>query len=61
MAFTRSSQKGMVWMMPLDFVAEVRRLRGRDRASSKAYFRIRSTPRRVKTFSCTAISSSVPG
>lgn len=41
---TRSSQYGMLMAMPLDLVAAVRRLRGRCCASSKAYFRMRSTP-----------------
>lgn len=36
MAATRSSQKGIVMAMPLDFVALVRWWAGRDAASSKA-------------------------
>ena len=35
-AFTRSSQYGMVIEIPFDLVAEVRCFFGRDRASSKA-------------------------
>ena len=58
-ACTRSSQYGMVMEMPFDLVAEVRCFFGRERASSKAYLRIRSTPRRVKVLCCTTTSSSV--
>ncbi len=58
-ASTRSSQYGMVMEMPFDLVAEVRCFFGRERASSNAYFRIRSTPRRVKVLCCTTTSSSV--
>ena len=35
-AAKRSSQNGMLWMMPFDFVPEVRCRAGRLRASSKA-------------------------
>src|SRR5712692_4522091 len=58
-ASTRSSQYGMVMEMPFDLVAEVRCFFGRERASSKAYRRIRSTPRRVKVLCWTTTSSSV--
>ena len=50
----------MVMAIPLDLVAEVRCFFGRDRASSNAYRRIRSTPLRVKTVSWITISFSVP-
>jgi hypothetical protein len=36
MAAKRSSQYGMLWMMPFDLVADVTCLRGRFRARSKA-------------------------
>ena len=35
-ARNRSSQNGMLWMMPFDFVADVRCRAGRERASSNA-------------------------
>ena len=57
---TRSSQYGMVIEMPFDLVAEVRCFFGRVCASSKANFRMRSTPVRVKTVSWITISRSVP-
>ena len=60
-ASTRSSQYGMVIEMPLDFVAEVRCFFGRDCASSKANFRMRSTPMRVITVCCVTNSRSVSG
>ncbi|MNR18683.1 hypothetical protein D3C85_1354230 [compost metagenome] len=50
----------MLIEMPLDLVAAVRRLRGRVCARSKAYLRIRSTPRRVNTDSCSTSSCSLP-
>ncbi len=56
---TTSSQNGMVWMMPLDLVAETSRPR-RCCASSIAYRATRSIPARVKTASWTAISSGRP-
>ena len=59
-AAKRSSQYGMVKVMPFDLVAEVRCFFGRVRASSKANFRIRSTPWRVKTLCCETNSRSVP-
>jgi len=46
--------------IPFDFVAEVRCFFGRERASSKAYRRIRSTPLRVNTDSWITVSFSVP-
>ena len=46
--------------MPLDFVAEVRCLRSRFDASSKANLSTRSTPMRVITVSCITTSRSVP-
>ena len=54
-----SSQNGIEWMSPLDFVAEQTR-EDRVRASSKAYRMIRSTPTRVKTDSCSTNSSGRP-
>ena len=60
MAATRSSQYGMLIAIPLDFVAAVSVLRGRCCASSKAYFKMRSTPWRVNTDSWITISRSVP-
>ena len=56
---TTSSQNGIVWMIPLDLVAEVRRPR-RAWACATAYAATRETPVRVKTASCTAISSGRP-
>ncbi len=56
---TTSSQNGMVWMMPLDLVAEVRIPR-RALACSTAYCATRVMPARVKTASWTAISSGRP-
>ncbi len=50
----------MLTAMPLDLVAEVSFFRGRDCASSKAYFRIRSVPWRLKIDCCITISRSVP-
>src|SRR6267378_2162814 len=50
----------MVWMMPLDLVAEVTCFFFVLLANSKANFITRSTPLRVKTASCTANSFSVP-
>ena len=44
MAAKRSSQYGMVMVMPFDLVAEVTCFFGRVIASSKAYRRIRSVP-----------------
>ena len=58
---TRSSQNGIVIEIPLDLVAEVRCFFSRFCASSNANFRIRSTPTRVITVSCTTTSRSVPG
>ena len=58
-AAKRSSQYGMVIEMPLDFVADVTCFL-RVRASSKAYFMMRSVPLREKTESCVTISRSVP-
>ena len=58
-AAKRSSQNGIVWMIPLDFVAEQMRP-DRVAASSHAYCMTRSVPRRVNTDSWTASSSSVP-
>ena len=58
-ASTRSSQYGIVIEMPFDFVAEVRCFLGRERASSNAYFRMRSTPWRVNVLCWTTTSSSV--
>ena len=46
--------------MPFDLVAAVRCFFGRRRASSKAYFRMRSVPWRVNTASCSTSSRSVP-
>ena len=46
--------------MPLLLVATVRCLRGRDCASSKAYFSTRSVPKRLNTDSCITTSRSVP-
>jgi asparagine synthase (glutamine-hydrolysing) len=60
MAATRSSQYGMLTAMPFDLVAAVSFLRGRLLASSNAYFRMRSTPWRVNTASCSTNSRSVP-
>ena len=60
MASARSSQKGIEWKMPFDFVAQVRCFFGLARASSNAYRMIRSMPRREKTLSCTTISASEP-
>ena len=60
MALKRSSQYGMVMAMPFDLVAEVTFLRDRVMASSNAYFKMRSTPLRVKIDCCIAISRSVP-
>ena len=60
MAAKRSSQYGMVMVMPFDLVALVTWRRGRVMASSNAYFRIRSVPVRVKTVLCVANSRSVP-
>src|SRR5690349_4331434 len=57
---TRWSQYGMLIEMPFDLVAEVRCFFGRLWARSKAYFRIRSVPLRVKIASCTTNSRSVP-
>jgi len=62
--FSRHLMKAFVperhgMMIPFDFVADVRCL-FLLRANSKANFITRSTPRRVKTVCCTAISSSVP-
>jgi hypothetical protein len=55
----RSSQNGIVWMIPFDFVAlQMRPLL--VAASSHANLMIRSVPLRVKIASCTASSSSVP-
>jgi hypothetical protein len=51
----------MVIAMPLDLVAEVRCFFGRERASSKAYFRMRSVPKRVSTVSWITASRTVPG
>ena len=56
---TTSSQNGMVWMMPLDLVAEVSSPR-RAWACATAYSATRVTPVRVKTASWTAISSGRP-
>ncbi len=56
---TTSSQNGIVWMIPLDLVAEVRMPR-RALAWATAYAATRETPVRVKTASCTAISSGRP-
>src|SRR3989442_4556159 len=50
----------MVIEMPFDLVAEVRCFLGGLLASSKAYFRIRSVPARVKVACCTTVSRSVP-
>ena len=50
----------MLMATPFDFVAEVRCFLGRLLASSKAYFRMRSTPLRVKTDSWKTVSRSVP-
>ena len=47
-ASKRSSQNGMVWMMPFDLVAEVTCFFFVVLANSKAYFNTRSTPLRVK-------------
>src|SRR5947207_2671109 len=59
MAAKRSSQYGMVMVMPFDLVHEVRCfLRVRD--SSKAYRMIRSTPLREKMACCITTSRSVP-
>ena len=58
-AAKRSSQYGMLWMMPFDLVAEVTWRRGRVRASSNAKRITRSQPFRVKTDCWTASSSSV--
>ena len=55
----RSSQNGIVWMIPFDFVAEQMRP-DRFAASSHAYAITRSVPRRVKIASWMASSSSVP-
>jgi hypothetical protein len=60
MASTRSSQYGIVIEMPFDLVADVTCFFGRRRASSKAYFKIRSTPLREKTDCWKTISRSVP-
>src|SRR5690606_11236958 len=54
-----SSQNGMVWMIPLDLVAEAS-FPPRERASSYAYRITRVTPARVNTDSCTASSCGVP-
>src|SRR5271165_5895086 len=54
----RSSQYGMVKVMPFDLVAEVRCFVGRVRASSNAYFRMRSTPWRLNTLCCDTNSRS---
>src|SRR5687767_2177117 len=51
-SFTRSSQYGIEIEMPLDFVAEVTCFFGRFIASSYAYLRMRSTPRRENTACC---------
>jgi hypothetical protein len=59
-AFTRSSQYGIVIVMPFDLVAEVKCFFGRRDASSKAYFRMRSTPCRENTACCVTTSRSVP-
>ena len=56
----RSSQNGIVWMMPLDLVAEVTCFFFVVLAKSKANLRMRSTPLRVKMACWMAISSSVP-
>ena len=55
----RSSQNGIVWMIPFDFVALQMRPE-RAAASSQANSMMRSVPLRVKTDSWTASSSSVP-
>ena len=59
-AATRSSQNGIEIEIPLLLVQLVRCFFGRDRASSNANRRMRSTPVRVKTASCTTNSRSVP-
>ena len=46
--------------MPFDLVADVRCRSGLVAASSNANLRIRSTPLRLNTDSCTTISRSVP-
>ena len=56
----RSSQYGIVKVMPFDLVADVRCFFGRVIASSNANFRIRSTPWRVNTLCCDTNSRSVP-
>ncbi len=56
----RSSQYGIVIEMPFDLVADVTCLSGRVRASSNAYFMMRSTPLRVNTVSWNTVSRSVP-
>jgi hypothetical protein len=59
-AATRSSQYGIVIEMPLLLVAEVSFRRGRFIASSKAYFKTRSTPTRDITVSWITTSRSLP-
>src|SRR5208283_2528379 len=58
-SLTLSSQKGMLMEIQLELVAEVRCFLGRRCANSKAYFKILSTPFRVKTDCCSTTSRSV--
>ena len=55
----RSSQYGMVMVMPFDLVHEVRCFL-RLRASSNEYFMMRSTPLRENTADCVTTSAGVP-
>src|SRR5215471_13449244 len=55
-----SSHKTMPWRCALDLVTTVSSLRGRCRASSKAYLKMRVTQRRVKTETSVATSSGKP-
>ena len=55
----RSSQYGMVKVMPFDLVADVKCCFGRVIASSNANFSMRSTPCRLNTLCCETNSRSV--
>jgi hypothetical protein len=59
-AANRSSQYGIVNVIPFDLVAEVTCFFGRVIASSNAYFMIRSVPLRVSTVCWETNSRSVP-
>ena len=60
-SLTRSSQNGMVWMMPFDFVAEVRLpIAALWRSSKSEPYGAASTLRGCRLTSWTASSSAVP-